>query len=99
MDLASRGVANPAPTPTPGFRYGVVFGLILTVVVVLIVAPADDWTYAAVFALEGAALVVVVATSRERASVRRLGSALTAAAAGAWVLAVALGAIPAVVLQ
>jgi hypothetical protein len=92
-------VSENAPLPAAGFRYGVVFLLVLVVVVVLIVAPADDWTYAAVFALEGAALVVVVATSSSRLDVRRARSALTAVAAAAWVLAVALGVIPAVVMQ
>jgi len=92
-------VSENGSAPAAGFRYGVVFLLILIVVVVLIVAPANDWAFAAVFALEGAALVVVVATSRSRPDVRRARTALSAAAAAAWVLGVALGAIPAVLLQ
>jgi hypothetical protein len=92
-------VSDHERTPAAGFRYGVVFFLVLVVVVVLIVAPADDWTYAAAFALESAALVVVIATSRTRAAVRRARSALTAAVAAAWVLAVAAGAVPVVLMQ
>jgi len=92
-------VSENGSAPAAGFRYGVVFLLVLIVVVVLIVAPAGDWTYAAVFALEGAALVVVVATSRSRRDVRRARSALTGAAAAALVLVVALGLVPAAILQ
>jgi hypothetical protein len=76
-----------------------VFLLVLAVVVLLIVAPADDWTYATAFALESAALVVVIATSRTRAAIRRARSAATASAAAAWVLAVAAGVVPLLVVQ
>jgi hypothetical protein len=64
------------------------------VVVLLIVAPAHDGTYAAAFALESAALVVVIATSRTRAAVRRVRSIATASLAAAWVLAIAAGIVP-----
>jgi ion channel len=80
--------------PAAGFRYGVVFLLVLVAVVVLIVAPAQDWTYAAAFALESAALVVVIATSRTRAAIRRVRAALAASMALAWALAVASGVVP-----
>src|SRR3954454_19664563 len=76
------------------FRYGVVLVLVLAVVALLIVAPAGDWTYACAFALESAALVVAIATSRARADVRRVRSAAVTLFAVAWVLAVAAGALP-----
>ncbi len=76
------------------FRYGVVFVLVLSVVALLIVAPARDWTYALAFALESAALVVAIATSRTRADVRRIRSAAVTGFAVTWVVAVAAGALP-----
>jgi hypothetical protein len=76
------------------FRYGVVFVLVLTVVALLIIAPARDWSYALAFALESAALVVAIATSHARADVRRMRSAIVAVIAVAWVSTVAAGAIP-----
>src|SRR3954469_25864274 len=76
------------------FHYGVVLVLVLAVVALLIVAPAGDWTYAAAFALESAALVVAIATSRARADVRRARSAAVTLVGVAWVLAVAAGVLP-----
>jgi hypothetical protein len=76
------------------FRYGAVFVLTLIVVVFLIVAPATDWSRAVAFALESMALVVVVATSRTRADVRRVRTAAGALAAAAWAVAVASGVLP-----
>lgn len=76
------------------FRYGAVFVLTLIVVVFLIVAPATDWSHAVAFALESMALVIVVATSRTRADVRRVRTAAGTLAAAAWALAVASGVLP-----
>jgi hypothetical protein len=98
-DLASRRVTDPGSPTSAGFRYGMVLLLVLVVVVVLIVAPAGNWMFAAVFALEGAALVVVVATSRTQPSVRRTRTVVTAAVAVGWVAAVAAGVVPASVIQ
>jgi hypothetical protein len=83
-----------APPRPAGFRYGVVFAITLLVVVFIIVAPAADWSRAVVLALEGAALVVAIATARARPEVRRARGALGALAAAALALAVAGGAIP-----
>lgn len=55
----------------PQFRYPAVLGLMLAAVVVLIGGPSANWSYALGIALEGLALVLTVATSRERESVRR----------------------------
>jgi hypothetical protein len=88
-------VRPPTSTPSAGFRYGAVFVLTLIVVAFLIIAPASDWSHACAFALEGAALIVVVATSRARADVRRVRALAGALVSGAWVLAVGLGLPPA----
>jgi apolipoprotein N-acyltransferase len=54
----------------PQFRYIAVLVLALAAVVLAIAPPNSDWAHALVTALEGLALVVTVATSRERSSVR-----------------------------
>jgi Ion channel len=53
-----------------GFRYGVVLGLTLVLLVFAIVAPERAWAWAAVLGLQGVALTVVVASSRARAATR-----------------------------
>jgi ion channel len=68
------------------YRYGAVFVIALALLVFEIVAPEAAWARATGLALEAAALVVVVATSRDRASVRR-ARAIAAGAAGAIVVA------------
>jgi hypothetical protein len=83
-----------APPGQGAFRYGAVFALTLLVVVVAIVAPPGSLSRAAVIGLESAALVVVVATSRARADVRRTRGLAAALAAAAFVVAIAAGAVP-----
>jgi hypothetical protein len=83
----------PEPRPA-GFRYAAVLALTLVVVVFLIVAPGADWSHAVAFALQATALIVVVATSRSRADVRRVRTLAAVLVGLAWVLAVAIGAIP-----
>jgi hypothetical protein len=82
----------------PEYRYGVVFVLMLVVVVFLIVAPTANWSRAAALALQGAALLVAVATSRPRRGVRRARTALGALGAAAVVAAIATGVVPLVVV-
>ena len=77
-----------------GFRYGAVFVLMVALLVVVIVAPSGDLTRAVVLALEGAALLVVVATSRERRAVRNARLRVLAVAGPLLVAAVAFGALP-----
>ncbi len=77
------------------FRYGAVFVLMVTLLVIVIIAPSGDATRAVVLGLEGAALLVVVATSRERRAVRVRMLAVTAAIV---VTAVALGVVPVTVV-
>jgi hypothetical protein len=78
----------------PGFRYGAVFLCALIVVVFVILAPVADWSRAVALALQSAALLIVIATSRTRPDVRRVRVEVFAIAAGAWVLAVAAGLLP-----
>ena len=77
-----------------GFRYGAVFVLMMALLVFVIVAPAGDATRAIVLALEGAALLVVVATSRERRAVRNARLRALAIGAALVVAGVALGGLP-----
>ena len=76
------------------FRYGAVFLLMLALLVFVIVAPAGDTARAGVFALEGAALLVVVGTSRERRAVRNARVRALAVVAVLVVAGVAVGAFP-----
>jgi hypothetical protein len=89
-----RAPGTDAPARSPGFRYGAVFALSVALVVFLIVAPDADWARAVAIALEGAALVVVVATSRSRAGVRHQRAAVAGGIALAVVTAVAAGLVP-----
>jgi hypothetical protein len=76
------------------FRYGAVFVLMVALLVLVIVAPAGDATRAGVLALEGAALLVVVGTSRERRAVRNARVRVLAVVAGIVVAGVASGVFP-----
>jgi hypothetical protein len=77
----------------PQFRYFGVLGLMLLCVVFLIASPNVDWSRAVAIAIEGAALVLTVATSRQRESVRRRRAAIVGAVMIAGVLLIALGVI------
>src|SRR3954452_25341624 len=61
---------SPAGGRRAQFRYGVVLALTLALVVFVIAAPSANWSRAVSLALEGAALVVAVATARVREEVR-----------------------------
>jgi hypothetical protein len=60
----------------------------------LILTPGTDWSRAVACALESAALIIVIATSRERAGVRRLRAAAGVLAGTALVLAIGTGTLP-----
>jgi hypothetical protein len=81
-------------TIQPRFRYPAVLALTLVVTVFLIAAPTADWSRALAVAIEGAALVLTVATSRERASVRRRWSFALGAGMVALVILIAFGIDP-----
>jgi hypothetical protein len=76
------------------FRYGAVFLLMMALLVLVIVAPAGNATRAAVLALEGGALLVVLATSRERRSVRNARVRVASVIAVLVVVGVAAGVFP-----
>lgn len=78
----------------PRHRYFVVLILTLSSVVFLIAAPAGNWSRALAIAIGGVALIVTVATSRERELVRRRRATLLGAAMTAVVLLIALGLLP-----
>ena len=78
----------------PQYRYFVVLGLMLGSVMFLIGAPSADWSRALAIAIEGLALVVTVATSRERETVRRRRAIMVGLAMMAVVLLIAVGLLP-----
>lgn len=63
--------SGPDTPGQPQFRYPAVLVLLVVAVVFFIAAPSADWSDAAGIAMEGVALVLTVATSRARESVRR----------------------------
>jgi hypothetical protein len=79
----------------PKFRYPAVLALTLVVTVFIIAAPTADWSRALAVGVEGCALVLTVATSRERASVRRRWSVALGAGMLGIVILIALGLDPA----
>jgi hypothetical protein len=99
------GERSPRTDPVPltpdarpaEFRYGVVFGLVVVLLVFLIVAPDENWSVATALFLEGAALLIAVATARERRVVRRRRALATGVASFLLIVGVATGALPAAV--
>jgi Ion channel len=79
----------------PTFRYPAVLALLLVSTVFLIAAPTADWSRAVAIAIEGSALVLTVATSRARESVRRRRSLAIGAVMILIVLLIVLGVAPA----
>jgi len=78
----------------PQFRYPAVLVMMLAAVVFLIAAPSADWSRALGIAIEGCALVLTVATSRERESVRRRNAIALGVAMILIVVLIALGIAP-----
>jgi hypothetical protein len=75
------------------FRYGAVFVVVLTLLVFEVLAPDSDWARAVAVALAGAALTIVVATSRERGQVRRFRALVVATVAAVVVIGIAAGVV------
>jgi hypothetical protein len=90
--------ASPADgddsTNQPTFRYPAVLVLMLVTVVFVIAAPDASWSRALVLTIESLTLVVIVATSRERESVRLLRAGAIGLVMIAVVILVAVGAAP-----
>jgi hypothetical protein len=79
----------------PGrYRYGGVLLLAFVLVVFEILSPSADWSRAIVVALQSAALLVVIATSRVRSDVRRARGTAIGVAAVLLVASVASGVVP-----
>jgi hypothetical protein len=85
---------TPDPTAAPQYRYFAVLALTLAVVVLLTAAPNTDLIRALVLAIEGAALVITVGTSRERPRVRRRRARTVGLGILAFVVLVGLGVMP-----
>jgi hypothetical protein len=77
----------------PEYRYGAVFACAAAALVVLVIAPTNDLGRAIALALESLALLIAVATSRERRSVRRARAVIVAVGAVLVVGAVAAGVV------
>ncbi len=83
-----------ASTREASYRYGAVLLLAFLLVVFIIIAPAGEWSRAAVLGLQGGALLVILATSRERPDVRRTRTLGTAVGWTIVVVATAAGVLP-----
>jgi Ion channel len=94
IDARLRGGAVPAAAR---FRYIVVFLIVLVLLVFEILSPDTDWSRAVGIALAGGALSVAVATSRERAQVRRARALFVGGLAALVVIGVATGLLGAAV--
>jgi hypothetical protein len=78
----------------PQFRYAAVLALMMVAVVFIIAAPNADWAHALAIAIEGCALVLTVATSRERESVRIHRALALGIPTSAVVILIAVGKAP-----
>lgn len=78
----------------PQFRYPAVLTLMFIAVVFLIAAPTANWALAVGVTIEGVAMVITVATSRERESVRRRRALVLGLVMIVAVLLVAFGIAP-----
>ena len=85
--------SSPTDMRSAAFRYGVVFAITFVLMVFAVIVPSGAGSRAVVVALELAALLVVISTSRERRSVRRARAAVVGAAGAAVVAGVAAGVL------
>jgi hypothetical protein len=92
--MTASDVPGSRHTRPAEFRYGIVFLLTLAEVVWQIIGPSAHWSVAVAFALQGAALVVVAATSRAREDVRRVRALAGGVLAGLVVAGIAGGLLP-----
>ncbi len=91
---ARRGGGGGQHGREPKHRYFVVLALILVASIFLIAAPTADWSRATAITIEGAALVVTVATSSQRERVRRQRALIVGLGVLATVLLIAVGVVP-----
>jgi hypothetical protein len=88
--VAARRTRVP-PDGEASFRYGVVLAIVVVFVVLEVLSPDAHWSRALGVALAGAALAVSVATSRERAEVRRVRTLIVGCAALIFVIGIWTG--------
>lgn len=95
MALESDAVQARASVPDrpAQFRYGAVFLLVLVLVVFVIAAPSANWSRSVAVTIEGAALVVAVATARERKEIRYRNALIVGVATIVLIGLVATGAV------
>jgi len=93
-DEPTAGAQRVDAPGAPRYRYFAVLVLTLAAVVFLIAAPTANWSRAVALLIEGLALVVTVATSREREAVRRRRAAWLGLVMAVVVLLIALGVVP-----
>jgi hypothetical protein len=74
-----------------GYRYGAVFFLTAVLLVFIIIAPNERWSRTVAIAIESAALVLAIATSRAREDVRHASALAVGVAAVLVILGVATG--------
>lgn len=88
-------MTEPDSGDRPGaYRYGLVLLLAFALVVFQVLTSGGDWSRAVVVALQSAALLVVVATSRARSEVRRARALAVGVGAVVLVAGVAAGVVP-----
>jgi len=75
------------------FRYGIVLALAFVLVIFEVVAPDGDGTRAVVLGLEAAALLVAIATGRERRRIRRARATFVGVGSLIFVVGVATGVV------
>jgi Ion channel len=85
--------AAAVPEDEAAFRYGVVLGIVVAFVVLEVLSPDAHWSRALGVALAGAALSVAVATSRQRANVRRARTLVVGGAALILMIAIWTGVL------
>lgn len=76
MSAVGAGRVSATSKREASFRYGVVLSIVVAFVMLEVLSPDADWSRALGIALAGSALGVSVATSRERAEVRRVRTLL-----------------------
>ncbi|HEX6023573.1 MAG TPA: ion channel [Solirubrobacter sp.] len=96
--MAATATRSPAEgsggaPPARAYRFAGVFVLVLALCVFLILAPDTDWAHSIAIGLLSAALIVVVATSRASAAVRRARALAALMGAVVLTLMVAFGVL------
>ena len=95
MTVANLAVNHQPSADRPAqFRYGIVFLLLVALVVFVIAAPGANWSRAGALAIEGVALIVAVATTRERPAVRRRNAVAVGLVMIVLIVLVATGVAP-----